>query len=529
MVSLRLNIKEPSRDMKLPILAVLMFAVALSACIQSNKVEYAFPHQEKLFTVSSTCSPRHSNIRTLDGKDVSIYSDWQQTVHSNAATDPYWQAKMSSEIVELPQLKEVIEKDCAVCHMPLARTQAIIEGEEVAIFGGFLDSDHELHDFAMEGVSCTLCHQIKDENLGVESSFSGKYVIDGVTEKPYREIYGPFKPLWSVLMVRESGYTPVEGIHIQRAELCAICHTLYTPYVDERGEIAGKFPEQTPFLEWLNSDYSPNVTCQQCHMPAAKAPVSSKPGKLPPRDMRRHYFVGANVQMLKIVGDTKGAERTRAQLESAARIRVESVELRDDGIKVKVKVENFAGHKFPTGFPSRRAWIHLVVYDATGVIFESGRVDEDGRIFGEDEPYERHHDVISSDDEVQIYESVMMDVKGSVTRTLLKAAGYVKDNRILPAGFDKLSPHPDTGVRGLALDDVNFVEGSDVVTYLIEGNFEKPLKIRAELLYQPISYPFVKSLVTTGLTEKFLENFSKIEKTSLVSSDEKIVDQFTTG
>lgn len=36
---------------------------------------------------------------------------------------------------------------------------------------------------------------------------------------------------------------------------CATCHTLFTPYVDNEGNVAGEAPEQTPYLEWKNSIY----------------------------------------------------------------------------------------------------------------------------------------------------------------------------------------------------------------------------------------------------------------------------------
>jgi len=154
-------------------------------------------------------------------------------------------------------------------------------------------------------------------------------------------------------------------------------------------------------------------------------------------------------------------------------------------------------------------------------VFESGKYYPDGRIEGEDEPFEPHHDVIDSSEDVQIYESVMMTRNGRVTWTLLEASGYVKDNRILPEGFEKSRAHPDTVVKGNASADPNFSDGRDEVTYIVYGNFSKPIKIVAELLYQPVSYPFLKTLHPTEQTELFLEAFSEVEKTTLISSDVK--------
>lgn len=159
--------------------------------------------------------------------------------------------------------------------MPLASAQAASEGFKLTVSEG-LREDYEFHDFATEGVSCTICHQIENRDLGEESSFSGHYVIDFTTKKPQRKIYGPFDPNWPELMAGASGYRPVKGDVVERAELCAICYTLYTPTI-ENGEVIGTFPEQTPFLEWLNSIYSQNITCQMCHMKAGKAKVTTKP------------------------------------------------------------------------------------------------------------------------------------------------------------------------------------------------------------------------------------------------------------
>ncbi len=192
-------------------------------------------------------------------------------------------------------------------------------------------------------------------------------------------------------------------------------------------------------------------------------------------------------------------ERTVTQLTSrAAQLTVVDSKLADGQLEFTLKVIDQAGHKLP--FPARRAWLH-VVKDASGqVVFESGKPNADGTITGNNADavsgtYEPHYDVITSDDQVQIYESVMADVNGDVTYILLRAGQYLKDNRILPAGFDKNSAPEEAGVYGAALTDNNFVGGSDQVTYDLALGGGGPYTIAAELLYQPVAYQYAQNLI----------------------------------
>ena len=84
----------------------------------------------------------------------------------------------------LGEVLPVIEDACAVCHLPMARTQALADGTEVAMFdGGFVDADNPLHEAGMDGVSCTVCHQIQEDGLGAEESFSGEFVIPQMKQR----------------------------------------------------------------------------------------------------------------------------------------------------------------------------------------------------------------------------------------------------------------------------------------------------------------------------------------------------------
>lgn len=164
-------------------------------------------------------------------------------------------------------------------------------------------------------------------------------------------------------------------------------------------------------------------------------------------------------------------------------------------------IENLAGHKLPTAYPSRRSWIHFKVQDDEGnVLFESGAIKADGSIRGNanDENaanYERHYSEITRDEQVQIYEAILGDPEGKVTTGLLTAIRYIKDNRILPKGFDKENAHEDIAVAGNAFEDESFVGGIDRIRYRIPLNqADGPLSITAELYYQPIAYRWAKNL-----------------------------------
>lgn len=460
-----------------------------------------FPYEEKIFTTPETCAECHRLF----------YEDWSQTMHSNAAKDPYFIAKLSNEARE----GGFVEEECAKCHTPTAKIQARFEGKRILILrDGFLNKSNEFYEFAINGVSCTLCHQIR------KSATNASYLLDLISKKPERAIYGPFIPTFGIEMYRSVGYFPTRSQQFLKSEFCGNCHVLYTPTV-ENGKVVGYFPEQMTFFEWLNSIYNPGKTCQSCHMRGSRAIVSAIPPTLFERGIKHHYFSGANLLILRLLGDVEGAKRAEEMLKSSAEVKIVSVKTAEKSIEVVVEIENKAGHKFPTGFPSRRLIVHFVVEDRNGIIFESGRILSDGRVVGEVFP-EPHHDLIDSEDKVQIYESVMVDKNGNATTDLLKARGYIKDNRILPKGFKLSYAHPDT--RPVAVKDDNFSPGYDRITYLVKGNYTKPLKIRLELYYQTISYHFIETLIETPEVLEFKEKIRESNLTTLVDSEEVVIE-----
>ena len=513
--------------------------------------------ESESFIGSGKCSVCHEILFDSAGNDMSIAGHWQSTMMANAAKDPIWVAKVSSEVKRNPALKEVIEEKCTLCHMPMAWTEAYKKGEERLMFdNGFFNPQNDLHAAAMDGVSCSLCHQVQDENLGQNESFSGKFVINTAQKAPEREIFGPYQDPVQKPMQQSVGFTPVFGSQTNDSALCATCHTLYTPFVDGQGNVAGEFPEQTPYLEWKYSDFGVNAEnrydigenpgqgkiCQECHMPHSDAGgvniAEWTPKKTEPKDhFSQHHFVGGNVFMLDIMQDNIGSlqltasadkiedtkERTMLQLQTeTASLSLIGLKHRSSELTLEFKVNNKVGHKFPSGIPTRQTWIHLMVEDASGqVVFESGKPLVDGGIEGNDADsdsmsYERHYDEITQPGQVQIYEGIMLNTDNEVTYTLLRAAKYAKDNRLLPNGFDKTAVPSDIGVFGTALSDEDFIGGSDQVIYRIDtSNYKGPYTMTARLLFTPLSSPFVKDLAKDeDLPEvkRFMSLYRKADK-----------------
>jgi hypothetical protein len=194
-------------------------------------------------------------------------------------------------------------------------------------------------------------------------------------------------------------------------------------------------------------------------------------------------------------------------------------------LTANVAINSMAGHKFPTGFPSRRAWIQFTVRDAAGeVVFQSGITNPDGSIAGNDNDedpaaFEPHYLTIDSPDQVQIYEAIMADSEGQVTTTLLKGAGYLKDNRLPPAGFDKDGVQADIAVHGAALEDQDFGSGSDRIQYTIDlDGAEGPFAVTADLLYQSIGFRWADNMRLYEASEpsRFLGYYEQVSNQPVV-------------
>ena len=501
--------------------------------------------EDPIFQSADNCVACHNGLVTASGEDVSIGLAWRASMMAHSSRDPYWQAAVRRETLDHPGAAREIEDECAICHMPMARARAHASGTPGQVFAHLPVGERSRLDdvLAADGVSCTVCHQIDRQGLGTSATFSGRFSIVSPASGT-RTMLGPFEidRGRTAVMRSATGVAPGEARHVQESELCATCHTLFTTALGVRGEAIGSMPEQVPYLEWRHSSFRERQSCQACHMPAVDRPmpIASVLGE-PREGLSRHTFLGGNFFMLRMLNRHRTAlgvtalpaeldavaDATVRQLQSdTASLSIASTGREQDGrLRIDVAVANKTGHKLPTGYPSRRAWLHVTVRDGSGrTVFESGAIDGRGAIAGNDQDedplrFEPHYDEIASAGEVQIYESVMTDSSGAPTTGLLRAIAFVKDNRLLPDGFDKRSADADIAVRGGAAEDATFVGGGDRVIYRVDvGSATGPFAIEAELRYQPIAYRWARNLASYDAVEprRFVSYYDQMAAESSV-------------
>ncbi len=393
---------------------------------------------------------------------------WKDSMMAHAAQDPYWRAKVAYETALSPAESGAIEDKCLRCHALVDQYPKRAAGQQLALAG--------LTGLGREGVTCTVCHQIEAAGLGRPESFTGSFTL-GTKDR----LYGPFADPFTMPMLHHTGFTATEAAHIRQAALCGTCHTVITRPRGGQGE----FVEQAPFLEWLASEYpQKGSTCQSCHMPALQSAqyIAHRPpgGAFPPTSPRspfaRHLFAGGNALVPAALGNNEMESRARQQLGRALKLDVKT--RREQGVAiVEAVVTNLTGHKLPTAFPSRRLWLHVIAKDSAGkVVFETGAWDPaSGGMANGPDPV--------------VFEARYADGKGRPTVSLLEAARYSKDTRILPAGF-RSGRLAEAGLRGFDLHPVAvpghiaIQPGSATATFRIAS--EGPLAIEAEALFQTI-------------------------------------------
>lgn len=308
-------------------------------------------------------------------------------------------------------------------------------------------------------------------------------------------------------------------------------------------------------------------TCQDCHMPrhinghpitssianiedntyvdaAGKIFPNTAPAKditLTPRDaFGRHTFVGANIfvlEMFRQFGAQLGlstsdpnydtstfkfvpkfdlsTNETNKQVKSAsARVAILSQVRSGQGLDVKVQIENLTGHKFPSGVGFRRAFIEFAALDANGqTLWRSGGTNASGEIVNtagrvldtefSKTQWQPHQRLITRDDAVQIYETRSKDPAGFLTTSFLALANDVKDNRLMPRGWQANGPYADW-TRPIAVDATRSPgyfngRGSDSVTYRVPANLAaKVARVRATLNYQSIPPYYLRDRFEIG-------------------------------
>jgi len=451
---------------------------------------------------------------TTDGENVSPAENWRATMMANSAKDPFWKAKVAHEVSVNPGHAGEITNTCTSCHAPLGRFEAIHDGIENYTME-MLATD----TLARDGVSCMACHSQQIETTGFFFSGDLHYNADTVWG-PQLAIGAEDPPLFSYIMQSFVLVEPVPSTKFSQSETCAGCHTLLTHTADLEGELTGtNFIEQATYHEWLNSAYNmeeeQNQQCQGCHMPKLDEPIILASGYsfLPHREpYSQHWFVGGNTFMLELMKNrinelgitaneghfNKVIDRTMNNLqnETASLVLTENT-VDGDTARYTVKVANKAGHKFPSGYPSRRSYIEFVMTDDEGnEIFHSGKMLPNYEVQGQNADMEPHYETITNDEEeVQIYELVMGDVLGNVTTVLERADHPLKDNRLVPLGFSTTHAAYDTTmIIGPALDDPNFNHngategtGTDIVHYNVPvSGISGNVHVTARLMFQAL-------------------------------------------
>ncbi|MBK8557203.1 MAG: hypothetical protein IPL65_16205 [Lewinellaceae bacterium] len=469
-----------------------------------------------LFPTAKTCGGCHGHdpngfaMVTTSGVDVNIYDAWRSTMMANSARDPFWRAKVTHEILVNPEHSLELQDKCTSCHAPAGHYQAKLKAHEeyYTLYDMYNDT------LGLDGVTCQACHAQSDFQIGLNHSgqlnFDTNYI---------RVAYGPYEFIFAPPMHEFVGITPQFGWHTADGGLCAGCHTLITNTVDLNGQFTGNtFVEQATYHEWLNSRYDKehdNISCQKCHVPNINDEIiiSANYQFLTPKfPYALHEMAGANVTMLKLMKNNIGlldipATATQYDSTIAATLRMlqektldlslTPVQLQGDTMKFDLRLGNKAGHKFPSGYPSRRAWVELELLDANGnSLFHSGAMNADYTLANENAGLEPHYNVISSEDQVQIYELVPGDVNGNFTNVLERGHIALKDNRLAPQGFSSTDPVYDTTtIVGAALQDPDFnrmpngTEGSgaDILHFHVPNTgYEGEISVSVKVWYQSL-------------------------------------------
>jgi hypothetical protein len=503
--------------------------------------------------------------------NLSQYAEWRASMMGLAGRDPIFHAQLESEKTLYPARAEFFDNACYRCHGVMGQRQ--VESDRHQPFSHRMvyalpeEPDGKYGALARDGISCAVCHQISKEGLGTPAVFTGQFKQDAPDA-----MNGPYDQVTTLPMKQAMGITPRFGEQIKTSALCGSCHTVILPVFDNQGRAvldkngkAKEFHEQMTYPEWQNSVYQNERapidsaaarTCQDCHMQkkflgqqlifrAANIEDNTyafTDFRAPDKDLNlrvrdqfsRHTLIGLNQfglmmfqQFPSVLGirtadymyaagvlGLQTSQNSSSDLARNETARIEVTSLNENGkyLEAGVRVENLAGHGFPSGVGFRRAFLTFEVLDAQGkALWASGRTNHAGAIVkgvGEEvlpteffydpatrqQVFQPHYEIISDESQVQIYEEVIADPQGKITTSFTALNQPLKNNRLLPKGWRADGPYAEfTAPHGEAEHDPEYVNksgatGADRIIYRIplDDRTRAAVSVRVTLNYQAI-------------------------------------------
>lgn len=364
-----------------------------------------------------------SNARTEDGRTIpsaeffpaarcagchrDSHEHWAESLHRNAGREPFYK-----ESVDILQRQRGVEftRHCESCHAPVA-----------LLSGALTTGSREPRAMDEEGVTCTVCHSIREVRL----EGTGSYTIRRpalLEREDGTPVYGdlPDEAIMSdVAGHRRAMMRPL----LKTPEFCASCHKSAAPPALNGYKFIRGF---SAYDEWQQSGASTQtvspfyrkkraVDCRSCHMQDALATSdrAAKEGVI-----ASHRWLGANTATPLFYGRKRQVEETIAFLkdevlnvdifavrreatgELAAALE-QSAENRlvltpGEELCAEVVVANRkAGHSFPPELRDMyEPWVEFEAVDASGKsVFHSGFIRPDGTL----------------DESAHVYKAVLLD------------------------------------------------------------------------------------------------------------------------
>lgn len=259
-------------------------------------------------SASSECGKCHKDI----------YDTWKNSLHSQVKGNAvFWTAYLQAYYDDAEKAQTL----CLSCHAPVA----------------IINEDFRLaKELSREGVNCDYCHSISEVHRE-NNQFKYKHEFGLLKQGPLENVESP---------VHETKFNRL----YEQSRFCAVCHEYTTD--------AGVKLIET-YSEWERGPYSKEgVHCQDCHMRKIK-------GKIVAKEI-------AETPEKKISSHDIGGGHSLAMRDKSLDIQISAIERLKQKIIVFVDITNRGvGHKIPTGLPSKKIILKVVVQSSSGAVLQT--------------------------------------------------------------------------------------------------------------------------------------------------------------